>query len=266
MGLAGPKQKQRFGQDPQNKNWQQDKTAVGFTLLSKMGWQEGHGIGKSEEGRTENIKVSLKLNNYGIGADAKTSDNWLENTFAFDEMLKGMENDQDSTLFIMPEQEATKTEEKKPKNGRHAHRKKVRHSYLIVKFIKNKDVKQFQSAQVNNILGKTRECLVVDKGLDKETEPPGPVIENAQMVVSTIAVGDYFAAKMRAKGLSLQTLTSGTPISHLESEEQTQIIDPESIIGHQPLLNLDRKRKTSEASQYENNIELKKYQKMAKKK
>ena len=126
MGLAGPKQKQRFGIDPQNKNWQQDKSAVGFTLLSKMGWEEGRGMGKSEQGRTENIKVSLKLNNYGIGADAKTSDNWLENTFAFDEMLKGMGNKEDSsTLFIMPELPIDVKEDKAAKNGRHHHRKKV---------------------------------------------------------------------------------------------------------------------------------------------
>ena len=51
MGLAGRKEKQRFGIDPQNKQWQNNKDAIGFKLLSQMGWQEGKGLGKARERR-----------------------------------------------------------------------------------------------------------------------------------------------------------------------------------------------------------------------
>lgn len=102
MGLAGPRQKQRITADPRNKNWTEDKGAIGFKMLEKMGWSEGKGLGSDETGRQTNIKVSLKTNNWGIGADAKTSDNWLENTFALDDMFKNMSSDQ---VFIMPEPE-----------------------------------------------------------------------------------------------------------------------------------------------------------------
>ena len=81
MGLAGRKEKQRFSIDPQNKTWKDDKDAIGFKLLSKMGWSEGKGLGlsfsfflteflaagKDLSGRKDNISLALKNNNYGIG-------------------------------------------------------------------------------------------------------------------------------------------------------------------------------------------------------
>ncbi|KAJ3330391.1 PIN2/TERF1-interacting telomerase inhibitor 1, partial [Kappamyces sp. JEL0680] len=151
-----------------------------------MGWQEGKGIGRSEDGRTDNIKVSLKLNNYGIGADAKTSDNWLENAFGFDDMLKGLGTDSDSTLFIMPEDTAKDSrcdaESGKPQtNGRHLHRRK---------FIKNK--KGFSSVQINNILGKTRDGEIQNadeppKQTTSEAAPTLDAADDAKIVVSQIA-------------------------------------------------------------------------------
>ncbi|KAI8897773.1 hypothetical protein BC833DRAFT_592425 [Globomyces pollinis-pini] len=108
MGLAEPKNKQRITADPQNKRWKDDKNAIGFKLLGKMGWTDGTGLGKDNQGRTTNLKVALKQNNFGVGADARTSDNWLENTFAFDDLLKGLDNqnDNDTTVFIPTETES----------------------------------------------------------------------------------------------------------------------------------------------------------------
>ena len=59
-------------------------------MLSKMGWSPGKGLGVNEDGVKEHIKPSLKQDNLGIGASKKTIDNWLDNSNAFDEIFKGL--------------------------------------------------------------------------------------------------------------------------------------------------------------------------------
>jgi Pin2-interacting protein X1 len=59
-------------------------------MLSKMGWSPGKGLGINEDGEKEYIKLSIKQDNLGIGATKKTIDNWLDNSSAFDELLKGL--------------------------------------------------------------------------------------------------------------------------------------------------------------------------------
>ncbi|KAJ3103793.1 PIN2/TERF1-interacting telomerase inhibitor 1 [Physocladia obscura] len=55
-----------------------------------MGWTSGKGLGRNEDGMAAHIKVSLKANNLGVGADRKTTDNWMDNTFAFSSLLEGL--------------------------------------------------------------------------------------------------------------------------------------------------------------------------------
>ncbi len=83
-----------------------------------------------------------------IGATARTSDNWLESSFGFDDLLKGLGNEErseSSTLLIIPsastslatdakseeyDRGAEKTSEDLDgtvvRSGRHLHRRKVR--------------------------------------------------------------------------------------------------------------------------------------------
>jgi len=63
-------------------------------MLSKMGWSPGKGLGINEDGVKEHIKPSLKQDNLGIGATKKTIDNWLDNSSAFEELLKGLNEEQ----------------------------------------------------------------------------------------------------------------------------------------------------------------------------
>lgn len=55
-----------------------------------MGWSPGKGLGINEDGEKEYIKPSFKQDNLGIGATKKTIDNWLDNSSAFDKLLKGL--------------------------------------------------------------------------------------------------------------------------------------------------------------------------------
>lgn len=64
-----------------------DTGKFGHKMLTKMGWAPGKGLGANEDGHTEHVKVRLKDNNFGIGANKKNMDNWLDNTDAFSRLL-----------------------------------------------------------------------------------------------------------------------------------------------------------------------------------
>ncbi|RKP27895.1 G-patch domain-containing protein, partial [Syncephalis pseudoplumigaleata] len=88
MGLAGRKVKQRISRDPNNLVWSNDTSKFGFKMLEKMGWAPGKGLGKDEQGVVEHLKVSLKEDQLGVGADKKTVDNWISNSSGFEDVLK----------------------------------------------------------------------------------------------------------------------------------------------------------------------------------
>lgn len=191
MGLSGRKEKQRIAIDPQNKAWK-ESGGIGEKLLLKMGWEGG----ALKNGSSENIKVSLKLNSLGIGANKKTS----QPEFGFDDLLKDINSSCDSTVFIYPSKDA-ETVEGAPRSerklgGRHLHRQK---------FIRNKQVSNYDDEQVNNILGMTRDGL--RQGEMKPIIKPEVAavvlpVEDPNLLVKSIGMGDYFAQKMAAKALA----------------------------------------------------------------
>ena len=68
MGLAGTKVKQRFGLDPRNTSWSNDKSRFGHRYLESMGWAPGKGLGLVEHATTTHVKVSVKDDTVGLGA------------------------------------------------------------------------------------------------------------------------------------------------------------------------------------------------------
>jgi hypothetical protein len=78
-----------------------------------------------------------------LGATAKTSDNWLESSFGFDDLLKGLGDQKsaessDHLLLIIPPstKKDDKSENVQKLNGRHSHRKKVFIFIIIFLFIR----------------------------------------------------------------------------------------------------------------------------------
>ncbi|CAN0437122.1 unnamed protein product, partial [Hapterophycus canaliculatus] len=59
--------------DTLNQAWKNDKSKFGLKMLQKMGWTEGKGLGKHEDGVSEHVKVAKKSNNLGLGATHDSS-------------------------------------------------------------------------------------------------------------------------------------------------------------------------------------------------
>ncbi|KAJ3054670.1 PIN2/TERF1-interacting telomerase inhibitor 1 [Rhizophlyctis rosea] len=202
MGLAEPKRKQRIGPDPRNKAWADDKSKFGLKMLEKFGWSEGKGLGVNQDGITQHVSVRLKEDNLGVGADRRTVDNWLDNNSAFDQLLQSLATTTggDSTT-VTETREETKAEVEAPKApafGRF-HRKK---------FLRNKTVSNYDSADLSRILGKKADSATPTPPPEREPTPevtpsltsiPGTT---TLTVVSTSNVRDYFEQKMATIGLS----------------------------------------------------------------
>ena len=63
-----------------NTFWEEEKTNKGLGLMAKMGWSQGQGLGKHEQGGTTHLRVKVKNNTEGIGATAATADDMFRSS------------------------------------------------------------------------------------------------------------------------------------------------------------------------------------------
>jgi len=60
------------------------KSEFGEKMLKRMGWKEGQGLGKKNQGNAEPVQVRKRKDNLGLGATAakqKWNHNWWEELF-----------------------------------------------------------------------------------------------------------------------------------------------------------------------------------------
>lgn len=63
-----------FGPDPRNTAWSQDRKRFGYSMLQKMGWQDGQGLGsEGRKGSADPLKVVVRKDNRGIGAKTQSA-------------------------------------------------------------------------------------------------------------------------------------------------------------------------------------------------
>ena len=60
--------------DTQNQAWRSDKNSFAQKLLSKMGWTEGKGLGKREDGIVDHVRVKRRIDSAGIGIASSIPD------------------------------------------------------------------------------------------------------------------------------------------------------------------------------------------------
>ncbi|KAK1795916.1 hypothetical protein P4O66_009026, partial [Electrophorus voltai] len=86
------RRKQKWSVDPRNSTWSKDESKFGQKMLERMGWSKGKGLGKSEQGATEHIKVKVKNNNMGLGTTVYNEDNWIAHQEDFNQLLAELNN------------------------------------------------------------------------------------------------------------------------------------------------------------------------------
>jgi Pin2-interacting protein X1 len=68
------------------------KESLAFRLMTQMGWEEGTGLGKNQQGIKSHVRVRQRKDNSGVGTDEqkKAAANWTVNTHIFDNILKNL--------------------------------------------------------------------------------------------------------------------------------------------------------------------------------
>jgi Pin2-interacting protein X1 len=78
-------------EDTRNGEWKKDNK--GSTLLKKMGWSEGEGLGKNRQGTAVALRAVKRADSLGIGAsttDMQGVSGWESTTDGFASVLKGL--------------------------------------------------------------------------------------------------------------------------------------------------------------------------------
>ncbi|XP_029984970.1 PIN2/TERF1-interacting telomerase inhibitor 1 isoform X2 [Sphaeramia orbicularis] len=210
--LAEPRRKQKWSVDPRNSSWSKDDSKFGQRMLERMGWSKGKGLGKSEQGATDHIKVKLKNNSLGLGANVSHEDNWIAHQDDFNELLAQLNNchgQSNNTDSPQEEQTGFSLEEKSKTAKKRVH---------YMKFTKGKDLSSRSEKDLNCIFGKRARSAKDQEQESSSSDSQGEKEENVpssasaeldpesitKTVTSTLTMQEYFAKRMadlrRARG------------------------------------------------------------------
>jgi len=191
--LAEPRSRQKWSHDPRNTNWSNDKTKFGYTMLTKMGWSEGNGLGANLSGNTSHIKVNKRGSNAGIGLKKSHEDDWIGHQDDFNALL--------NSLNGKPAAETTAAPVEKMRATKHRY----------TKFVKSKDLSNASTDDLACIFGqRTAKDEKKDSDSSETESTPEEEELNVKTIESTLSVNDYFAKKMAA--LKQKNMLANSPI------------------------------------------------------
>ncbi|CAG8672975.1 15581_t:CDS:2, partial [Acaulospora morrowiae] len=180
-----------------------------------MGWEPGKGLGLNEDGTSENIQLSVKQDNLGIGA-SKTEDNWLENSFAFDELLKGLnqgKHENEDDLESEEKVKKSKSKDELKSNDDSVEFKKsdgipsIRLAHRM-KFLKSKKASVKDTVRLNEIFGiktKSGSPDIINKTDEMTGQCNFSDIYGVQTTVNKQNVKEYFASKTKVTESKITT-------------------------------------------------------------
>jgi len=175
MGLAAPRRKTKYDIDPRNNAWANDDNKFGQKLMEKFGWAKGKGLGAQEDGETENIKVKVKNDKHGIGANNDYSDTWLDHQDDFNSILASL-----NTCHSAPGSgTATPTNEESTEAvvGSMEERSKSSKSRVhYKKFTRSKDLTRADASDLDALFGRRKKFEKRSRKLQKaaQSEPASP--------------------------------------------------------------------------------------------
>ncbi|MBN3309158.1 PINX1 inhibitor, partial [Amia calva] len=172
-------------------------------MLEKMGWSKGKGLGKSEQGSTEHVKVKLKNNSLGLGTSTNHEDNWIAHQDDFSKLLADLNSCHSQNAS--EETQHFSLEEKSKTSRKRVH---------YMKFTKGKDLSNRSETDLACIFGKrmkkakkeeedssssqeSQDERVMDvKDVKPEVTPDLDVETTLNTVTSRMTMQEYFAKRM----------------------------------------------------------------------
>ncbi|XP_001867382.2 PIN2/TERF1-interacting telomerase inhibitor 1 isoform X1 [Culex quinquefasciatus] len=181
-----------------------DSTNFGVRMLEKLGWSEGKGLGKREDGMSAPILPKLKQDSEGFGYAGEKDDHWTQHDQDFNQLLKSLNGGEDDAAQGEDEVDLAKMKslEEKSKNSR------ARVHYK--KFTRGKDLSRASEKDLANIFGKKSLEEVKSQIVGGEVADEVEVEEEAEpseernilgltTIKAAVSVQDYFKMKMQEK-------------------------------------------------------------------
>ncbi|XP_023226153.1 PIN2/TERF1-interacting telomerase inhibitor 1-like [Centruroides sculpturatus] len=186
--------------NPNGNFWAKDKERFGFKMLTKMGWKDGKGLGKNEDGNTSHIKVTNKDDRKGVGF-VGAEDDWIAHQDDFNSLLSSLNGH-----FQSKETDTTEKPEPATKT------KKLQISKFRIyykKFFKGKDMSNYSSNDLDAILGKRK------KKVNKTTKERLKQLLNDDLYENTYtskkSIQEYFSEKMGNRTIQNRKIDDNEP-------------------------------------------------------
>ncbi|KAI6232966.1 hypothetical protein M3Y99_00956800 [Aphelenchoides fujianensis] len=190
--LAAPRRKQRISTDPRNTSWKAENTA-GKAMLERMGWREGAGLGRREQGMQENLKLKANLTGRGLGKEEhRSTEHWIAHNDDF-ELLLAKLNDKSKGKAKAGDSQADET----PVQSAHPERVRL----LKRRFTRAKDLSIVSSTMKAGIFGNKSKQTTRNEQVEVEERKEEATTESStfddNLVVSTASATDLYKEKMR---------------------------------------------------------------------
>jgi Pin2-interacting protein X1 len=164
--------------DTQNASWQNTKqTTFAYKMMQKMGWSEGKGLGKLEDGINTHVRVQKREGSLGLGAarDRDGSAGWSSTAVSFSAVLANLNE-------AYKPAKSKKDKKKKKKSGSSSSSSSTEADVAVIdsaaaaadgissgkakvcqsraRRVKAKDIRTFSSADLKAILGQSSSAAV----------------------------------------------------------------------------------------------------------
>uniref|UniRef100_A0A336KTT6 CSON015340 protein n=1 Tax=Culicoides sonorensis TaxID=179676 RepID=A0A336KTT6_CULSO len=174
---------------PRGKALYEDESSFGSRMLLKMGWTKGKGLGANLSGAQDFIRVRYKNDIGGLGYSSR-DDQWTENEITYNDLLKNLNENQD-TNDIKKDKQIESLEEKSKKSRARVH---------YQKFTRGKDLSRYSSKDLANIFGKksldeSYKIEKEDEDISSSSTEPTKYEEDSKMINTGVSITDYFKSK-----------------------------------------------------------------------
>lgn len=232
-----------------------DSSNFGVRMLEKLGWSEGKGLGKREDGMSAPILPKMKQDSEGFGYAGEKDDHWTQHDQDFNQLLKSLNGgpDEEEGLDEVDLAKMKSLEEKSKNSRARVHYKK---------FTRGKDLSRASEKDLANIFGKksleeVNNQIVGEVVEPTEAEEEGEPSEERNIlglttIKATVSVQDYFKKKMQEKlGAKVEAPVETDPQEpeRKKSKKSKRKQEPEPEVEQEPeeLPKKKKKRSKNEA-------------------
>ena len=140
-----------------NRRWVEDKSAFGRRMLEKMGWKEGKGLGKNEDGDATFVKIDRRIDHEGVGQAAESlvgDSQFKKNLTNFNDVLKSL-SQKAKVESKQAKKQRKKTAKKNKKTKKKQQKRRNQAPALTVdkRRVRSKNARAYSQHDLNQVLG-----------------------------------------------------------------------------------------------------------------